>query len=158
MAWDLRKSPWKLMLSRFAQFKDLVLFLLRMKFHTLNLKWGKGPKWKQISAQKINTLLAMDKTIFQARCYTTHKFYMHLVNIAHQSSLFSPPTWQLSAHQHSHDPCFRSNLKNFLLRNTSPKLISQVSHQDVSRPLETLTLRFCHRLEWRFVPLLFVTE
>ena len=44
-----------------------------MNFHT-DFEMREGPKLKHISAQKLHTLLTMDKTIFQARYYTTHKF------------------------------------------------------------------------------------
>lgn len=130
------KSSWRLMWSKFAQLNP---FPTQHEF--LGFQIRESPKPKQISAQKIHTLLSMDKAIFQARYYAAPKFLYALQTfphtklhflLAHQSSLISPHPLQVNAHQHSHHPCLRSNLNNFLPGNTTPKLICQASLQDLT--------------------------
>lgn len=86
----------------------------------------------------------MDKAIFQARYFTAPKLLYALQTfshtklhfpLAHQSSLISPHPLQVNAHQHSHHPCLRSNLNNFLPRNTTPKLIFQLHFRMSHAPL-----------------------
>lgn len=121
-----------------------------------------SPKPKQISIQKVHLLLSMDKAIFQARYSTAPKFLYALRTfshtklhfpLVHQSSFISPHPLQVNAHQHSHHPCLRSNLNNFLTRNTTPKLIFQASLQGVSCSSEPLAWLFSYyRLEQHFAP------
>lgn len=83
----------------------------------LGFELRESPKPNQISAQKIHTLLSMDKAIFQARYYPAPKFLCALQTfshtklhfpLAHQSSLISPHPLQVNAHQHSHHPSLRA--------------------------------------------------